>query len=166
MVVSLAVALVAACQAQDPAPGPGVVAAAQVGPQALGVDRLTDTQRERLAIAGVPVLLPDVDGLERAIMTAGPGWYAASMVFEDHTVAIHGTRVAFVEPELGLDGQRAPDVVTRVHAIAELSFLDGDVAYSVEVDCERPLENPRCTEDATVRALRAAMRPATLGPAR
>lgn len=153
--------------ATDPAP-PAATGASALASTTAHLDgaRLTPTQRERLSVTRVPPLLPDIDGLDRAVITAGPGWYAASLALDDHTLIVEGTRQAFVEPELELDGEPPFEGVTRTHAIAELSFVVDDVAYSVGVDCVSPLDNPRCAEDDYLLALRAALRPVAATPRR
>lgn len=161
-------ALAPACSETAPSdpPPPATMAASETAALAspIGEARLTATQRERLSVTRVPALLPDIPGLERATITAGPGWYAASIALDDHSIIVEGTRQAFVEPELELDGEPPYEGVTRTHAIAELSFVVGDVAYSVGVDCVDPLANPRCAEDDYLLSLRAALRSVATAP--
>ncbi|RDV37962.1 hypothetical protein DV096_12730 [Bradymonadaceae bacterium TMQ3] len=108
----------------------------------------------KLAVASpVPVLLPDHDALLATLqLTTGPTWYGASMRGEDFGVVIHGTNARHSLPGSGLkehpDAQAGRPVLSRTHAIVTVSFESFDVAYSLDIDCQDPLKNPRCAEDA------------------
>lgn len=118
---------------------------------------LSEKQREVVGLASVPLLLPkDAAYVEAAILTAGETWAAASMSIEGHTVVIQGTRQSFEVPGL-TDQQKEPVMInphghelTRTKGIVGLSFKAFGVAYMLDIECSRPMEDTRCTEDAFI----------------
>ena len=44
-------------------------------------------------------------------------------------------------------------LVTRTHGVVSLSFVDFGVAYSVDVECARPEDDARCTNNDYVLTL-------------
>lgn len=126
---------------------------------------------EGYADSPVPVLLPDRPALlADAFPTTGKHWYSASMHTDDGvSVSIQGNRVARVMPDLEVSepGEaliRDRFLVSRTHGIVSLSFVDFGVAYTVDVECARPKDDRRCTENDYV--LRLAESLAVLGGGR
>ncbi|TXD32940.1 hypothetical protein FRC96_16320 [Lujinxingia vulgaris] len=119
----------------------------------LSPDRVSAEVLKRAASSPVPVLLPDDDALLATLqLTTGPTWYGASMRGEDFGVVIHGTNAQHSVPGSGLkekpDAQAGRPVLSRTHAIVTVSFESFDVAYALDIDCQDPMNNPRCAEDA------------------
>lgn len=119
-------------------------------------ERLRAEQLEAVDGAPVPALLPDKDAyIERAITMYDEHWFAAAIGFEEHDVAITGTRMFYFVPGVS-DMQKekvegANDhVLTRESGIVNLSFQWFGASYFIEVACARPFEDVRCTEDAYV----------------
>lgn len=135
------------------------------------LEDLSEKQREVLGRASVPVLLPrDAAYVEAAILTAGETWAGASMSMEGYTVVIQGTRQSFEVPGL-TDQQKEPVMInphghelTRTKGIVGLSFKAFGVAYMLDVECARPMEDVRCTEDAFILELAESL--AVIGGAR
>ncbi len=122
-------------------------------------DRLSEEAAMSVERSSVPVLLPDDDALLEGVhITVGDDWYAASMSNEDHTVLFNGTRRFHQMPGSGgkkeeVDRRPAEYSISRTHGIVTMTFEDFGVAYSVDVECKMPLENPLCTEDDYVISL-------------
>lgn len=113
-------------------------------------DGLLDAQQERrLSRSPVPALVPErADLLDGATVTTGPHWYAVSLDGEAHDVYVSGTRLEFEVPSVKLPAERAEDFrITRNELIASLAFNAWGAAYVIEVECARPSEDTRCTED-------------------
>ncbi|MFP4600213.1 MAG: hypothetical protein ACLFVJ_18305 [Persicimonas sp.] len=111
---------------------------------------LLDAQdEERLSRSPVPALVPErADLLDGATVTTGPHWYAVSLDGRAHDVYVSGTRMAFEVPSVKLPAERAEDFrITRNELIASLAFNAYGAAYVIEVECARPSEDARCTED-------------------
>ena len=117
---------------------------------------LTAKQRGALAKTTARVLLPKRTAWRQsAFLTAGENWYAASIDGPDYTITIEGTRQAFDHPEIRAafkDGPagRAKPRIGRNELVVEAAFVEHSTAFSVEVDCQHPDKNPRCTQDAFV----------------
>jgi hypothetical protein len=114
--------------------------------------RIPEASLERARRSPIPVLLPDDDALlATAQITAGPTWYAVSMQATDHTVSIHGTNAVHELPGMGQKEEPSdpPDgpVLSRTHGIVHVAFQAFGAAYSLDIDCQDPLENPHCTDD-------------------
>ena len=120
---------------------------------ALDAAALTDTQWEVVGRSPVPVLLPGDAGLTSAArLSAGPHWYAASMITPDHSVYIQGSRGAYEHDQVALDAPgdaltARPYTITRIHQILTLSFERFGVSYAIDVECQRPMDDPKCVED-------------------
>lgn len=107
---------------------------------------------EPLRNADIPVLAPNVEGLlEHGLVTTGQGWYAISIPTDNHTVVVTGTGLAFEAPD-GPATYMGP-LSTRMDMIVEVGFVRFGVAYSVEVECAMPNDDPRCTQDAYIEAV-------------
>ncbi len=119
-------------------------------------ERLSAEQLVAVDSASVPAVLPDKDAYIAGAMTMfGDVWFAASIGFDEHDVAITGTRMFYFVPGVS-DMQKeqiegANDhILTRESGIVNLSFQWFGASYFVEVACARPFEDVRCTEDAYI----------------
>jgi hypothetical protein len=111
--------------------------------------------RQAIERATLPVLLPrDEALLASATVTAGPAWYAVALHGDGHHVSIHGTKQMVHQPALAADvppeQRRAPGetTITRTHGIVTVSFEAFGASYTIDVECDRPMDDVRCTEDA------------------
>lgn len=113
---------------------------------------LKKRQHEAAGRAPIPALLPNVERLiEVAVLMSGEDWYAASMVVDDHGISIHGSRRAFYVPGMDISNEvvheGAKHLLNRSEGVVSLTFEAFGVAYMMRIDCERPFEDARCTED-------------------
>lgn len=119
----------------------------------LDLARLPESERAKFEGLDVPALLPDVDFVSDAFVVTGPHWYSARMNGPGHSLYIQGNRAAFGH-DMGLTDEQKKAVknftVYRTHAIPTLAFNRFGVAYTIDVECARPLEDSRCTEDEYV----------------
>ena len=122
----------------------------RVEPSALPAQSLEAIER-----ATLPVLVPrDEALLASATVTAGPAWYAIALRGDGHHVSIHGTKQMVHQPSLAADvppeRRRAPGEtsITRTHGIVTVSFEAFGASYTIDVECDRPMDDARCTEDA------------------
>lgn len=119
-----------------------------VDPQLLPLE-----QREKLAEITVPVLAFDDAGLlANALLTHHVNWYALATETGDGVdLHLRGTRNAYVYPDMEVpEAARAAAknyTLTRTHAVVTVSWRSFDVSYSLDVECAKPLEDPRCTQD-------------------
>ncbi|GAB4210835.1 MAG: hypothetical protein OHK0013_31950 [Sandaracinaceae bacterium] len=111
----------------------------------------------RAALARVPfrVLLLPARWSPRVMSTEGQRWVAQTAHADGIHLSLHGTDVE--HPDLR-DGEvenlpvpstlvrGVPAWVTLNEQIRAVSFHDGAVAWSLEVECDRPLDDTRCTE--------------------
>lgn len=116
---------------------------------------LTPPQADTLAKATLPVLLPDDPAwLQAALATADRDWYALSVNRDGVMLYVQGDRLATLDPDLPPAGFDVPTwtrpLVTRNEATVDATFLAFGVSYLVAVECARPFEDRRCTEDAFV----------------
>jgi hypothetical protein len=83
------------------------------------------------------------------------------MTRDEHTVYLHATRVTQRLPVrlAGAAGAPTADAprVTFNEASPVLTFTTGGVSYSLFVECEAPLTDPRCHDEAYVRDLAAGL---------
>jgi hypothetical protein len=114
----------------------------------------------RLAEVSFPVLLPDLPPDTPVVYTAGEGWYAASYKHGDLYVIMQGTRMAVDDPRFAGVAPFTPSqrTVTRMDGIAELTWMQFGVSYTLDLECPHPLTNPICTEDDTLVALAEGLR--------
>ena len=98
--------------------------------------------QERVAASQVPVLLPpDKEWLATAGVATKPTWTTASMHADGLTVVVTASRAARVvpgvKPHEGNVKVRGDNLgfVTQNEGIRAASWHEGNVAYSVEVEC-------------------------------
>lgn len=103
----------------------------------------------------VPVLWPAGLEMSAATWSKGVGWYTASLSLESHHVVVHGSRLRV--GGFGVEAERGP-VVTRMDGIVECDLVRFGVAYTVAVECARPMDDVRCVGDDYVLGLVASLR--------
>lgn len=121
-----------------------------VGHKELEPGRLPVEEAAKVAELEVPVLVPDVDFLDTAFFTRGEHWYTVDLKGPGHSLVMQGTRAAF-KHDLGLTDEQRESVanftVYRSHGIATLAFNHFGVAYAIDVECDQPFKDARCTRD-------------------
>jgi hypothetical protein len=125
--------------------------------------KLSSAARAAVELAPVPALVPALSGLvEPAVVIAKPNFYAVSTRgMGDHaglTVSVSSSRVSHryegVPAARPTDSVRGrPAWLTQNEGIWSASFEEHGVSYVVEVECDRPGDDPRCASDATLRAI-------------
>jgi hypothetical protein len=146
----LALYLALGCTAPTESRAPSLTAADQ---------GFSDLSRQALSRTTMTPLFfgTEPDGRD-ATITAGTHFYAVSLPRDGHTLALHGVdqiHVA-VEDESGADGT-PPNSNDTVRGFAALVLVnegirsvawEEDGAYwSLEIECERPFDDLRCSED-------------------
>ena len=123
--------------------------AARKHPQ-LELSRLSEQQRKEIKDSAVPVLLPDRERLlGSALITTGPGWYAASMAENKATIAISGnSRVIRIEgipepPALGDPNLKPGAGEGRL----EINFKAFGIYYDLSLECYDGAIDPHCADD-------------------
>ncbi len=126
----------------------------------LDATKLSEGQKQAVERSAVPVLLPDrTDLLEAAVITTGPGWYAASMVKDKFSVALSGnSKVIRIPdapqpPELG-DPTLKP---SKDEGMLEVSFRAFGVYYDLSLECFDH-GDPRCSADPYAIQLMASLK--------
>jgi hypothetical protein len=71
---------------------------------------------------------------------------------------VAGIRTVHEYPQIELDEAgdellKLPYRISRTHQIVTLSFSRFGVGYTIDVECARPMEDTRCTEDGYVKKL-------------
>jgi hypothetical protein len=114
---------------------------------------LKDRVPERIRELPLPVLLPPHQRwLAEARLTSGPRWYAASLRLDRHSVYVSGNGVALRVPALpprSMPGLR----VSSSEGILGATWQQFGATYLVNVECDDPLRDPRCTDQGYVRRL-------------
>jgi hypothetical protein len=122
--------------------------------------------REALARVPFPVLLLPARWSPRVMSVEGQRWVAESAHQDGVHLALHGTDVA--HPDLRDEEvanvptpttlvRGVPAWITLNEQVRSAAWNEGAVAWSLEVECERPFEDTRCTEDEFVRTLAEAL---------
>ena len=137
----------------DPAPAPG--AAARVPANSEVFSALSPDARAEVRKARVPVLVPaDKALVASAVVTTGDHWSSVSIRSAEHSIVIQGSDVVHDAPAgtvLPKATERVRGVsafVARNEGILSVSWDEGGIVYSLDVECVRPFEDPRCTENA------------------
>jgi hypothetical protein len=122
----------------------------------LEMSRLSEKQQKAARDSAVPVLLPDREALLRsALITTGPGWYAASMAEGQATITISGnSRVIRIEgipepPPLGDPNLKAGAGEGRL----EVNFKAFGIYYDISVECYDGAKDPHCADERFVMQL-------------
>jgi hypothetical protein len=117
--------------------------------------------------AGAPLARPAIPELQfgdpadarAATVTRGEHFYAVSLRRGEVTLSIHATDVVHPAPPGANVPPPPPDHIRGVPArilvnegIRSITWDDAGVSYVLEVECYRPFEDQRCTEDAFIRA--------------
>lgn len=125
---------------------------------------LSSEAASQLARLPLPVLLPGTeDFLEHAVAVTDENWYTVTSNYDHHGVVVQSSRIGFA-----YDGPNGREVeerlvendfqVSRASMIASVTFPAFGLVYTIEVICEAPDADPRCTEDDYVLSLANAMR--------
>lgn len=118
---------------------------------------------EGLQASPVPVLLPKHEGfLNNAFPVVGQHWYSVAADIEGAHLTLEGNRVArkLDGPVVSEAGKRQVDegfTLSRTHGIVTLNFRAFGAAYSLDVECQAPKEDPRCTQDGFIIGLVESM---------
>jgi hypothetical protein len=118
--------------------------------------QLDAPSREALARAPFPVLLFPARLQSQVITAEGEPWAAVTATDEGLHLSLHGTdrehpvlrdeEVATLpSPTTFVRG--GPAWVTLNEQIRSVAWHEGAVAWSLEVECDRPMDDPRCTEE-------------------
>ena len=120
------------------------------------VTSLDDVSREALARASFPVLLFPARYRSQVITAEGEPWAAVNATDDGLHLSLHGTSrehpVLRDEEIANLPTPRTmvrggPAWVTLNEQIRGASWHEGAIAWSLEVECDRPFEDTRCTEE-------------------
>ncbi len=119
------------------------------------LEHLSPAARSKVATAPVPMLVPQRAGLLRAaVVTSGEHFAAFSGTADGINVAIQGTRAAHrhegipkTPQDRTLRGQ--PGRVTRNEMIWTASWIEGGIAYGLDLECIRT-DDVRCGDDRLV----------------
>lgn len=114
---------------------------------------LPESERSKISEIPLPVMLPDdPEILETAIITRGDNWYAASLKGDGVSLHVRGTRVSFdFEEDVWSKAEKSIGdnyTLTRTHQIVTVAFGSFGAAYTVDVECSKPMDDIRCTDDA------------------
>jgi hypothetical protein len=126
------------------------------------LDDLAPSSRAAAMASPVPVLLFAGEWSARSIVTSGAGFYAISAREGELTLSLHATNVVH-HPGDGSHARREhevrgqPALVLVNEGIRSVTWSEGAVSYAVEVECARPFEDPRCTEDLFVLGIANAL---------
>jgi hypothetical protein len=133
----------------EASPTPSATASSEAARQ------LDARSREALARAPFPVLLFPARLQSQVITAEGEPWAAVTATDDGLHLSLHGTdrehpvlrdeEVATLpSPTTFVRG--GPAWVTLNEQIRSAAWHEGAVAWSLEVECDRPMDDPRCTE--------------------
>jgi len=114
---------------------------------------------ERAPIA--PLFFGTAQSGEGSVVTAGPHFYAVSVHRDGHSLALHGVDQvhAQVLDEGATEVRGAPNGANSTvrgrpatilvnEGIRSVAWEEDGAFWSVECECDRPFDDPRCTQDA------------------
>ncbi len=140
-------------------PGVQVKVATPQWPAATSLDtkaqaRMTTAAQAKVATSPVPALMPRFR-TESAIVTTGEHFYAASIPGDGITVSVHASRVAYEYAGLPKAVPSQADrslrgVIGRVgrnEGIWSVAWVEGGVAYELEVECGTSVDT-RCADES------------------
>ncbi len=120
------------------------------------VTALDGTSREALARASFPVLLFPARYRSQVITAEGEPWAAVNARDDGLHLSLHGTsrehpvlrdeEVANL-PTPSTLVRGSPAWITLNEQIRSAAWHEGAIAWSLEVECDRPFEDTRCTEE-------------------
>jgi hypothetical protein len=122
---------------------------------AIALGKLSPEAQLAVTRSPVGVLVPsDPALLASGTVMADKSWYAFHAQTSGVTIAIQGTNVAHVHPEVAPDDgntilRRGRGYVTVNEGIRTASFIEDGVAYAVDVECATA-GDPHCASDAYV----------------
>jgi len=111
--------------------------------------RLTDAARVEVDRSPLPALVvAETKLLASTVVTTGPHWYSATSRDGGLTTTLHGTRLAHqhahIPPASGRSAVRGrPAFVTENEGIVSAAWVEGGVAYALDVEC-RDRDDARC----------------------
>jgi hypothetical protein len=120
------------------------------------VTSLDATSHEALARASFPVLLFPARYRSQVITAEGEPWAAVNTTDDGLHLSLHGTSrehpVLSDEEVANLPTPRTlvrggPAWVTLNEQIRSVAWHEGAIAWSLEVECARPFDDTRCTEE-------------------
>ncbi len=119
-----------------------------------------------------PLFFGTARSCAEAVFSAGTHFYAVSMRREGHTLLVHGVdQVHSAAPDEGAADQAQeigaaegrvsvrgrPATVLVNEGIRSVAWEEDGGFFSLEVECERPFEDVRCTEDSYLLGEAAAL---------
>lgn len=165
--------LLAGCGSSEPDPAEAHLvqgSAERPAARAPGAAAAALDAESRAALARVPfrVLLLPARWAPRVMSVEGQRWVAQAAHEDGVHLSLHGTDVA--HPDLRDDEvanlptpttlvRGVPAWITLNEQVRSAAWNEGAVAWSLEVECERPFEDARCTEEEFVRTLAEALEP-------
>lgn len=163
--LAFASVLLAACGTPDAAPAPAAPAELLPGPTVPGPsperpdvgleDALSPEARAELARAPFPMLLLPREYAAATRITTGERWAALAWRDDALTISLHATDharpvvsddevVTAPPPDDSVRGE--PARVMLNEQIRSVAWIEDGVAYALEVECARPMDDARCTE--------------------
>jgi hypothetical protein len=132
---------------------------------------LSTGSREAVERARIePLFFGTAPDAHAATITSGPHFYAVSLSREGHSLVLHGVDLVHAEaeatpPEAAQTGGGETHATVRGRAatilvnegIRSVAWEEGGTHWSVEVECFRPFDDPRCTQSDYVLAEAAAL---------
>lgn len=123
---------------------------------------LDPASRQALARAPFPVLVFPSRYASRVLSAEGEPWAAVSAEGEGLHLSLHGT--SFARPVLRDEEVAAlptpttfvrggPAWITINEQIRSAAWHEGAIAWDLEIECDRPMDDTRCTDDTFVRQL-------------
>lgn len=119
--------------------------------------------QEALARASLPVLAPPhKELLASSSLVAKNHWFALSAHGDGFSIALHGSKAAKVIPHIPpAEGDTevrpgAKGFVTQNEGVWTARWIEGGVAYSLDLECQSPA-HARCADEREVLALARAL---------
>ena len=126
----------------------------------LDASTLSTEDHDKLSKAQMPVLLPSDNALLEKVThySVREHGYSASLAPQGHHIYVAGIRTVHEYPQIELDeaGDKLleqPYRISRTHQIVTLSFSRFGVGYTIDVECAKPMDDTRCTEDGYIEKL-------------
>ncbi|UJR79542.1 hypothetical protein [Sandaracinus amylolyticus] len=153
----------------EPAPTPTPTTPERTLSDDPAVATLPAGSREELARSPLPMLVLPAAYAARSTVMAGERWCAISYRDEEIAIALEGSNRGHAQlspeelqglpaPRASVRGQPARETINE--GIRSLAWMEGDVAYSIEIECSRPSSDTRCTESAFLSELASGLVPA------
>ncbi|MBX7196888.1 MAG: hypothetical protein K1X94_32865 [Sandaracinaceae bacterium] len=136
-------------------------ARSQPQPRSIALEALDGPSREALARAAFPVLLFPSPHVSTVLSQEGEPWVAVSTASDGVHLSLHGTSLEhpvlrdeevanLPTPTTFVRG--VPAWLTLNEQIRSAAWHEGAIAWTLEVECDRPMDDTRCTaEDYVMR---------------